>query len=188
MPEANTLQDRISAIVEPIADELGLVVHDVEVHPSAQLGKVVVVLDRRGVVEPGNGITISEITSVTRQLGDILDAEDLLSFAYRLEVTSPGIERELKRPKHFADNIGENVKLVLRRATADGDRVLRGVLQGTEGDEVVVQSANGDVRVPFDAIKKARTIYDFDSAGKKSRGARKARVKSQTAEKANDAR
>lgn len=169
------LTQRIEAMVEPIAEELGLEVHDVEVRIQ-QDGLVRVVLDRKGATGPGTGVTIGELGEVTRQLDYLLDVEDFISFAYRLEVTSPGIERDLTRPAHYTRYIGEEVRLVLRAPTEDRQNVLRGKLVAFDGLTIEIHCEDGVTRsTTFDAVKKAKTVYDFDAqnpAPKKGKGAK----------------
>src|SRR5690625_5321079 len=86
----NSIHERLESMVLPICDELELQVYDIEVKPSSAQGLVRVVLERKNVAGPGTGITLAELTDVTRQLNYLLDVEDFIPFRYRLVVTSPG--------------------------------------------------------------------------------------------------
>lgn len=150
--------------MRPICDELELQVYDIEVKPSSAQGLVRVVLERKDVAGPGTGITLAELTDVTRQLNYLLDVEDFIPFRYRLEVTSPGVERELTKPSHWDRNIGETVRVVLREQTPDGAIVLKGTLLRSDEVCAEINCEDGVVRIAnFDVVKRARTVYDFSN-------------------------
>lgn len=161
---AEDFVSRIEKMLAPICEELALELYDVEVKPSSDEGLVRVTLERAAASGPGTGISIGEIGEVTRQLDYLLDVEDFIPFTYRLEVSSPGIERELTRPGHYERHMNDEVRMVLRQATSDGQNVLRGKLVGYDGISVTVACEDGVTReTTLDAIKKARTVYDFDA-------------------------
>lgn len=154
----------MESLVQPICDELKLQVYDIEVKPSSAQGLVRIVLERKDVAGPGTGITLAELTDVTRQLNYLLDVEDFIPFRYRLEVTSPGVERELAKPAHWSRNIGETVRVVLREQTPDGAIVLKGTLLRNDEICAEINCEDGVVRIAnFDVVKRARTVYDFSN-------------------------
>ena len=159
---STALADRIEAIAADVCAELGLVVYDIEV--AKQSGKVSIVVEREGGSSPGNGVTVGEITSVSRQVGYVLDAEDVVPFAHRFEVSSPGVERELRTPRQVSQNIGQEVRLVLTRETEDGRRVVEGRLETFE--QGVLEVADGDHRweIDLEDVKRGRTVFDFGSS------------------------
>lgn len=159
---ADEIQKRIETMLEPILRELALELYDVEVKPSTGESLVRVVLDRMGASGPGTGITLEELTNVTRQLNYLLDVEDFIPYAYRLEVSSPGVERDLTRPSHYERHLGEEVRMVLREATPDGHIVLKGALVAFDGLTVQIECEDGVTReADLDIVKRARTVYDF---------------------------
>lgn len=161
---SNSLHERLESLVLPISEELELQVYDIEVKPSSSQGLVRVVLERKNVSGPGTGITLAEITDVTRQLNYLLDIEDFIPFRYRLEVTSPGVERELNKPSHWARNLGETVRVVLREQTPDGKIVLKGTLVSSDELSAEIECEDGTTRTAnFDVVKRARTVYDFSN-------------------------
>lgn len=162
------LDQQVEALVTPMASELGLVVYDVEVYPSSKRGRVRVTVDRTGATGPGTGVTIEEISKLSRRLGYVLEAEDVIRFEYHLEVTSPGVERDLKRERHWEQNVGEQVHIVLREAV-DGDVVVDGRLVSVDAGAATVETARGTVEVMLDDVRRARTVFDFD-AGTGRRG------------------
>jgi ribosome maturation factor RimP len=153
---------------------------DLEVLPAARGGKVAVILDRAGASEPGKGISIEEVATFSRQLGYALDAEDLIAFDYRLEVSSPGIERQLRRDEHFAAYVGQPIRVVTSGQVA-GRTVHEGLLTGWGPDWITVRPEGGeDVEIPRANLRKARTVFDFsqyDAKPKPGKGGARASKK-----------
>ena len=147
----------------PILAEAGLELWEIEIKPASSNGRVRVLVDRAGGDEPGKGVTIGELSSVAKQLNFLLDADDFIPFSYRLEVSSPGVERDLSRLEHFARYAGGRVRVVLRRATEDGHVVLQGELvDASDSAGVVVRCEDGvERRFSLDVLKRAQTLYDF---------------------------
>ena len=146
------------------AHEMELV--DVEIITSGRW-IVRVYAQRPGNPGPGAGITIEECVQISRYLEALLDAEESMPEAYALEVSSPGIERPLKRLKHFEQVVGSRARLVLREAVA-GSHALQGVVREVRGEDdaqggvIVVELEGGErVEVPLSSVKKAHVVFDF---------------------------
>ncbi|MHB8670861.1 MAG: ribosome maturation factor RimP, partial [Acidimicrobiales bacterium] len=91
-------------------------------------------------------------------VSDALDREDPLPGHYVLEVSSPGVERPLRLPEHFARFVGTTVAVKLRASATPGDgRRLEGVLEAADADAVVV----GGRRIAHDDIERARTVFSW---------------------------
>ena len=109
--------DRVAAIVAPLADERGLDLYDVEQHQAS----VRVLVDREG------GVDIDTLAELSRAVSRALDEVDPVAGKYTLEVSSPGLERPLRRPDHFAGAVGEQVSVKTVPGT-EGDRRVTGAL------------------------------------------------------------
>jgi ribosome maturation factor RimP len=150
-------------IVEPVALELGLELVDVEHRREGHGAVLRLLLDR-----PGGGVTIDELTDVSRQVSDILDVhEDAVAGAYTLEVSSPGINRPLTRPAHFPPFIGKRVHVKTRRPVGDRHS-FRGVLTaaGSEGITITADDQHAH-EIPFDEIARAHYQHEFPAVGKR---------------------
>ena len=100
-------------------------------------------------------ITVDDCEKVTRQLQHVLEVEGV---AYeRLEVSSPGLDRPLRKAADYARFAGEEAKLTLREPI-DNTRKLKGILRGVEGGAALVETARGMQSVPLDAIERARLV------------------------------
>jgi ribosome maturation factor RimP len=152
----------ISAIEEwsdEAAQAFNLVWFDTEVNAG---WVIKVYVDRAGATGPGNGVTIDECALVSRYLEGILDADPEVPDQYRLEVSSPGIERNIANLRQAGLVVGRTVKVVTKEPM-DGQNVFEGTLSAVEGDVLHIQGKT-NVEVPWSAIAKARTTFDFSGA------------------------
>ena len=133
------LEAEIAAIVEPALEDLGFRL--VRVQVSGREGKTVQVMAER----PDGSITIDDCEMISRQVSPLLDVHDLVDGAYRLEVSSPGIDRPLVRPSDFEAWAGNEVKVELKELV-DGRKRYRGTLEGFADGEVRVEVDLGDAR------------------------------------------
>lgn len=159
---------RIREVAEPIAAERGLEILDVEIGGSASNPVVRVILDS---ADDQRRIGIDDCQDVSRRLGDGLDAYEVLRGRYMLEVSSPGVNKPLKRPVHFARVVGRKVRV--RASTDDGaKRSWLGRLEEADDDGIVVREEGAEpVRIAFVDIEKANLEFEFEEkpAPKKTR-------------------
>lgn len=143
--------DRVRDLVTPLVAAADASLYDV-VHHGATLR---VMIDRPG------GVDLGTITEVTRSVSAALDQADLVPGAYTLEVSSPGLERPLRTPEHFAAALGGQVRLKLR-AGVDGDRRVLGTLRSADETHVTVLDEHGTERtVAIADITKANVHVDW---------------------------
>lgn len=168
--ETDAIANRIEELAAGVCDELGAEVYDVEVRRHGRAGTVRILVDKAGASEPGHGITVGEVTRVAKEVGYLLDAEDVVPFGYTFEVSSPGVERTLNTPRQVQRNIGQPVRLVLTEETDDGLRVIEGTLEAFESNALRVRTDAGDLReIPFENVRRGRTVFDFSSAKSKKK-------------------
>lgn len=151
-----TVADRVAAVVAPAVESLGLQLYDVEYAGGA----VRVLVDRDG------GVDLDAITAATRALSRALDEADPIATHYTLEVSSPGLERPLRTPDHFAAAArrGERVAIKLKPGV-EGERRLQGLLGDVDADGVRIRTDDGaEHRLRYDEIEKARTTFEWGPA------------------------
>jgi ribosome maturation factor RimP len=143
-------------IAEDVATRLALSVYDVEVAG----GTLRILLDRPG------GIDIDTLTEANRLVSAAIDDDDAVPAPATLEVSSPGLERRLRTPAHFAGAVGERVR-VKTRPQVEGDRRVDGVLSAADDSSVTVTTDDGSVRtVAIDDVEKATTEFRWEAAPK----------------------
>lgn len=142
---------QVEELIKPLVEAQGLELVEVEfTQPRRGRANLRIFLDRPG------GITLDEITRISRVVGNLLDVHDLIGPSYNLEVSSPGLTRELKKPKDYQRYAGRLVRLTTRRPVG-GRQVHRGILKGLEEENIVCMEVAGEVRrIPLAEVAKAR--------------------------------
>ena len=128
--------DLTAALAEPIVQEQGCSLWDVEYVREAGQWFLRVYIDKEG------GVSIQDCEAVSRPLSDALDEADPIEGSYVLEVSSAGADRPLKRPEHFRQFLGAQVEVRLYRAL-EGRKEYVGILAGYEAGNVTIQMETG---------------------------------------------
>ncbi len=108
------------------------------------------------------GITLDDCVSISREIGYLLDVEDMVRQRYVLEVSSPGLNRPLKKKKDYMKAIGKKVKIRIS-SPINGRRRFTGYLKKFQGKTVYLETDHNLVGLPFEDIEKASLVYEFDS-------------------------
>jgi len=149
------IAEQVRTLVTPVADELGYVIWEVEYVKEGADYVLRITIDNEA------GITIDDCERMTHAVNPVIDAADPIEEAYLLEVSSPGIERELTRDEHFAACAGERVEVRLF-APVDGSRVWTGILGGLDGEGNVTVDVMGTTRTfARKDIAKIHTVFEF---------------------------
>ncbi len=149
---------RIWQIAAPLAETEGMEVLDIELRrEGSRAGRVL----RLYLDKPG-GPNMDDLSRVSRELSALLDEQDLVEGAYTLEVSSPGINRPLKRPAHFAQFVGKKIR-VRTREPIEGRRSFLGPLLEVGGDGITLSQDGARREIPFAAIEKANYEHDWSA-------------------------
>jgi len=146
----------IAALIEPTLEGLGFRIVRVRVMGGAE--RVVQIMAER----PDGSISIDDCEAISKGVSPVLDVADLISGAYRLEVSSPGIDRPLVRPSDFDDWSGHEAKIELKEPV-DGRRRFKGILEGFEDGEIRIKADTGEdgiqhLGLPVDLIADAKLV------------------------------
>jgi ribosome maturation factor RimP len=144
--------DRLTRLIEPIVAQLGYELVGIEFDARVRVLRV--------YIDQASGIVVDDCSRVSYQLSGMLDVEDPIPGQYQLEVSSPGMDRPLFTLTHFQRFIGSVASIHLRRPVGNRRRV-KGRLAGVEGDDILVEEEAGTLRLPFDAIDRARLVPEF---------------------------
>ena len=154
-----TTVDRVRDLVEPLVADADLDLYDLDL-----AGGVLSVL-----VDAPGGADIDVISRLARSSSRALDEHDPIDGSYALEVGSPGLERPLRTPAHYAGAVGSTVK-VKTRPGIEGDRRVAGTITAADDDTFTVRDADGvDRTLSYDDIERARTTFEWGSAAKPDR-------------------
>ena len=152
------IQTQIQRQVEELAESLviseGMELVDLEYRMQGPRWLLRLFIDKEG------GVTVDDCANISRQLGDLLDVRDIIPQAYVLEVSSPGLNRPLRKKEDFSRFAGRKVQLRLV-SSLDGRKKIVGDLVGIEGEKVIVAAPEGRCSVALEDIDKANLVYEF---------------------------
>jgi len=151
----------VEALVRPVVEADGLELWDLTYRKEGGRRLLRVIVFREG------GVDLDTISRTSERLSRRLDLEGFSDDrAYDLEVTSPGLERALRVPRHFGWSVGEQVR-VKTVAPVQGRSVLEGALVSADADGVVIASDGGEWRVRYEDVASARTVFVWGPQGAK---------------------
>lgn len=155
MAEKRSVASAVWELAKPVCDECGVILWDVEYVREGADFVLRITIDKTG------GVTIDDCEKVNRAIDPLLDEADPIECAYKLEVSSPGIERTLSRPEHFAASLGAGVEISLY-APYNGSRKVRGTLAGYDAGDVTVTVEDENVTFKKADVAKVRTVFVWD--------------------------
>ncbi len=139
----------IRGFAEPLLTDMAMELVEIQFRREGHGWVLRLFIDREG------GVTIDDCAAVSREISAYLEVEDLIDHAYHLEISSPGLERPLRKREDFARFAGRLARIKLREPLA-GQRVLVGTLHGMEGEAVLLALDGETVRIDMENISKAR--------------------------------
>jgi len=151
--------EEIRDMLAPTVEALGLELLGVEYAPSTGSAMLRLYIDKEA-----GGVGIEDCEAVSREVSAQLDVEDPISGNYTLEVSSPGIDRPLFAPAHYARYVGQSAKVGLK-LPQDGRRRLQGRIDKVEGGSIVFDVDGKPFEVAFDNIDKAKLVPDWEALG-----------------------
>jgi len=144
----------LTGLIEPEARALGFELVRVRLFGKGDERTLQVMAERPDTRQ----LTIDDCADLSRRLSDMLDEKDPIEDAYRLEVSSPGIDRPLTRLKDFSDWAGHEARIVLN-APIDGQKQFKGELCGVEGETIAITQKSGEIaHVPFGGVVDAKLV------------------------------
>jgi ribosome maturation factor RimP len=174
--QTSPVVDRVTSLVSPIVSDLGLDLYDIEYTG----GIVRIVVD----TQPGgpSGVSLENIALITRLVSREFDHSDPVPGRYTLEVTSPGLERTLRLPRHFVREVGKTVAIRLSSAL-DGQRRIQGNLVSANEETIVVALDDAtltEVNIPLSMVDRAKTVFQWGPTPKSGVASSQAKSKKST--------
>jgi len=157
------MQDRLFTLLEPVVAGLGYELLHLELEGRGRNALLRLYIDHRtnaGIAADVEEVTLGDCEVVSREVSAFLDVADPLPEAYRLEVSSPGLDRPLAKREHFERFRGREARVVLE-APMDGRRKFKGLIDDVVGDEVILTVDGEHVALPLNAIRKARLVPEI---------------------------
>lgn len=151
-----SVADNVYDLLAPLFQGRGLEVYDL----TYGGGVLRIIVDKPG------GVGLDEVAEASKVASRLLDDNDLVPGRYTLEITSPGLERPLRRPEHYARAIGEVISVKLG-PQVEGQRRTQGVLMGCDDDGITIEEDGVPRIFSFSDITKARTVFEWGPEPKK---------------------
>jgi ribosome maturation factor RimP len=146
----------VEELVRPVVETAGLELWDVTFRRETGRRVLRVVVDREG------GVDLDTISTISERLSRRLDLEGFAADTpYSLEVSSPGLERALRKPRHFERSVGQQVK-VKTAEPVEGRKVHEGALVSADPEAIVIASEGGELRVRYEDVDSARTVFQWE--------------------------
>jgi len=149
------IEMQVENLLKPIIENLGYDLYDVI---YAKEGKDFYL---RIFIDKENGIAIEDCEKVNDAINDILDEKDFIEEQYFLEVSSPGLERTLRKEKHFLSNLGKEIKVKLFKPY-EKKKEYTGILEKFENDEIYLKLQNETIKFNIKDTANINTVFDFE--------------------------
>ena len=147
--------DEVRELAEAVTRRRSLILWDVEM--AGQPGRSVV----RVYVQGDDGVDLDTVAAVSEEISRGLDLKDPIPGRYTLEVSTPGLERSLKAPQHYARSTGAKVVIKTKELLVGNSHRIEATIVAA-GDDVVTLDLEGEkIEVPYDAVKSARTVFEW---------------------------
>jgi ribosome maturation factor RimP len=147
--------DKLVRLLRDEVELLGYELVGVELSGQAKGGKLL-----RLYIDHEDGINLDDCVQVSHQVSGVLDVEDPIREHYRLEVSSPGLDRPLFEPAHFERFVGHRAR-IKTHAKIEGRHRFTGILRGVQEAEVLIEDEGTLYRIGFDQIESARLVPEF---------------------------
>ena len=147
------IEEKVENLVLPVIENLGYQLYDVE---YAKEGKDYFL---RIFIDKPNGIDLNDCEKVNNAINELLDMADYIKDQYFLEVSSPGIERTLRKDKHLQENVGKLIEIKLFKPI-EKQKTLQGILKGFDKDFVKIET-NEELNIDRKNISLIKTVYEW---------------------------
>jgi len=152
--QTEILIGRLTSLLEPVVTDLGLELVEIQFRREAPGWVLRLIIDKEA------GVSLDDCTEVSQEVGRLLEVEDLIEHSYRLEVSSPGLERPLRKDKDYLRFKGRKAKIKTREPV-DGQWVFVGTIEQFQDRVLTLQTELGKITLPLDMIAKARLVFDL---------------------------
>lgn len=148
------IEEKVEQLVKEPIEKLGYNLYDVEYAKEGPNYYLRVYIDK------ANGIDLNDCEKVSDEINELLDRADYIKEQYFLEVSSPGIEKKLRRDEHLQQNISQNVEIKLFKKDNNGKKEYIGKLKSFNKDEITIE-AESEITIERKNIAQIKTVYEW---------------------------
>jgi len=154
MTEQGKIVNDVSLIAAPLLYELGLGLVDVEFLHESGTWILRVFIDKEG------GVGVDDCARVSRELGDLIESKDIISYHYVMEVSSPGLNRPLKKESDYIRSIGKMIRIKMCKPFLNRKNFTGSLANVSEGKFTLLLDDGNSIELPLDLVDKAKLIYE----------------------------
>ena len=154
--ESKRIVHEVSSVAEPLLDSWGMEMVDAEFLSEKGRWVLRVFIDREG------GVTLDDCAGVSRELGDLIEAKNIIDYPYVLEVSSPGLNRPLKKERDFIRSIDKMVKVTMSQAINNTRNFTGRLADVREGIIRLSLDDTNVIELPLEGIERARLKYEYN--------------------------
>lgn len=151
-----SIENKVESIIKNPIEKLGYELYDVEYAKEAKNFFLRVYIDSQ------KGISLDDCEAVSNEINDLLDKSNVISEQYFLEVSSPGIEKVLRKDSHLQKNIGEQVEVKLFKKDDYGNKLYEGILKQFNEKEIIIETEE-EITIERKNIAQIKTIYNWEN-------------------------
>lgn len=149
------IEEKVEKLVKSKIESLGYELYDVE---YAKEGKDYFL---RIFIDNDKGIDLNDCECVNDAISDLLDEADYIKEQYYLEVSSPGIERVIRKDKHLEQNIGNKIEVKLFKKNEDGNKEYVGILEEYNKEALIIKTEEKRIEIERKDISHIKTVYNW---------------------------
>ena len=149
------IEEKVENLVKPYIEKIGYDLYDVEYSKEGKNYYLRIFIDKE------EGIDLTDCEKVSNEINDLLDEADYIKEQYYLEVSSPGIERILKKDKHLTQNIGKEINIKLFKKDQNGKKEYQGVLVKFDEEKIELQQNTQVMEIERKNIAQIKTVYNW---------------------------
>lgn len=151
-----SIENKVEALIKERVENLGYDLYDVEYAKEAKNFFLRIYIDSK------KGISLEDCEKVSNEINEPLDQSNIITEQYFLEVSSPGIEKVLRKDKHLENNIGEEVEVKLFKKDDNGNKAYVGILKSFNDKEIGIET-NEEIMIERKNIAQIKTIYNWEN-------------------------
>lgn len=149
------IEEKVESLIKDKIENIGYELYDVE---YVKEGKDYYL---RIFIDSPNGIDLNDCEKVNNEINDLLDEADYIKETYFLEVSSPGVERVLKKDKHLEANIGTEVNVKLFKKDDSGKKEYKGILKNFDKEKIILKVEGKNIEIERKNISQIKTVYNW---------------------------
>lgn len=150
-----SIEEKVENFIEKTINDLGYSLYDVEYVKEAKNYFLRIFIDKQGQID------LNDCEKVSNSITDLLDEKDYIKEPYFLEVSSPGIERVLRKEKHLSQNIGSEIEVNLFKQI-DGKKQIVGILEEYDETNITLKIEENKIIIPRKGISLMKTTYNWN--------------------------